>query len=507
MVTSLFSESKFGTFKFGPTVQTRPRFGLAVDWKNQSLFTGENEGKYLQSLTVDRGRKYFISADGTSMEPEETGRLSAVLLDVDRRFDLYNEASPLYGFLGGGKYFRLRVRTPSGNIYRLMAGSIDEPISYFENGIQKARFEGTDGWGYLRSQGNQVTIPLQEDIYADQAISKILEAARYPSIWGSDLGEGIDLRPYFWVDGRSPAQVIHEVAHNELGNVFIAADGKMKFRSRLNQENDTITLSDNDIVLNSLTRMSPAEVIRNVLRVVAVTKTELSVQTVWEIPRRLQVAAGETITDVFAEFEYNGKAVPVKNPITPVITTDYDAFQLEDGTGANYTADISISMYAYSTRAKLEITNNGINTAWVYVKVRGAPIVNANSVTFGFENDASIKQFGPRPFTLSVDQNLNIARQYREILANYLTLAKNYIFVDMIANPDVQFSMELGQIVRGEFTSYGISQSYRVIRLRHEFVDKAGIVTKTRVWLEPYVRLFSGVQIPVQVPFQLGGIA
>ena len=164
-------------------------------------------------------------------------------------------------------------------------------------------------------------------------------------------------------------------------------------------------------------------------------------------------------------------------------------------------------MYPYSTRAKLEITNNGINTAWVYVKVRGAPIVNANSVTFGFENDASIKQFGPRPFTLSVDQNLNIARQYREILANYLTLAKNFIFVDMIANPDVQFSMELGQIVRGEFTSYGISQSYRVIRLRHEFVDKAGIVTKTRVWLEPYVRLFSGVQIPVQVPFQLGGIA
>ena len=62
MTTSLFGQSKFGTFKFGATVQTRPRFGFEVDWANRSVFSGANEAPLLQKLSMERGRRYTISA-------------------------------------------------------------------------------------------------------------------------------------------------------------------------------------------------------------------------------------------------------------------------------------------------------------------------------------------------------------------------------------------------------------------------------------------------------------
>jgi hypothetical protein len=220
------------------------------------------------------------------------------------------------------------------------------------------------------------------------------------------------------------------------------------------------------------------------------------------------VQAGETVDDVFAEFTYNNETVPVKNPITPVATTDFNAKANEDGSGADYTANFTVSMYAYSTRAQLSITNNGGTTAWVYVKVRGNPITKANSVSFGYRAEASIKQFGPRPFNFTIDQSVNIARQYRDLLGSFLTQAKNYLVVDLMpAEPDVQFAGQLGMIIRARLNNYGIDQAYRLIRYSHKFRDKNGIVVNTRWWLEPYIRLFTGVQIPVQVPFQLGGFA
>lgn len=503
MATSLFGKRKFGTFKFGPTVLKNPRYGLEVDWDGDALFDGSNEGPNLQDLSIEGGRKYKISVEGDSFEVEDTGKLSAVLIDTDNRYDPYNVSSPLFGMLTGGKYFRVRVRTMSNVIYPLMAGKLDEPVNYTDRGVSMARLEGSDGWGYLRDQGNLVSVPLQENIYAEQAIQKVLDAASWPRLWGSDMTEGVDMRPYFWVESRSPAQVIHELAHNELGNVCMTGDGKLKFRSRTSLESEAIVITDDNVM--RVQKMSPAEVVRNVISVQSTPRTEQAVQTVWEIPGRLYVQAGETIDDVFAEFTYNNEIVPVKSPITPAAVTDYDAKQNEDGSGANYTANFTVLMYPFSTKAQLSITNNGVTAAWIYVRVRGQPITKASSVSFGYRDEISIKQFGPRPFTFTIDQGVNIARQYRDLLGSYLPVAKNYLVLDLMPEPDIQFAGQLGMIVRARLTNHGIDQAYRLIRYSHKWHDRSGIVVMTRWWLEPYVRLFTGVQIPMQLPFQLGG--
>ena len=405
--------------------------------------------------------------------------------------------------LSGGKFFRARVRTTTNTIHALMAGTLDEPVAYIENGVKKARLEGVDGWGFLRDQMNEVTVPLQENIYVDTAMALVLQKAGWPALWGSSLDAGVDQRNYFWVDARSAAQVVHELAHNELGTVALQADGALRFRSRVSQETSVLTLYDTDCLKNGVRRMTPNEAIRNLIRIESTPRTELALQQVWEIPARLEVTAGQTIDDVWAEFTYNNESVPVKNPITPVTVTDFNAYSNNDGTGTNLTANISITMNPFSTKGQLSITNNGGTTAHVYCKVRGYPLAKTNSVSFQSRDEESIRQFGARPFMLSVDQNVNVARQYRELLALLMTTAKNYLVIDLMPNPDLQFAVDLGDTIHAELSNYGISQPYRVIGIKHNFSDVAGIVVSTRWWLEPYTRLFAGVQIPVQVPFQL----
>lgn len=503
MTTSLFGKRKFGSFQFGATTLQNPRYGLEIDWQSRDLFDGTNEGVNLIDMSIERGRKYTVSQSGDAFQTEDTGRFSAVLLDLDRRYDMFNSASPLYGYLAGGKKFRVSVRTMSDAVYALMAGTLSEPVSYQENNTARARLEGADGWESLRSQMNEVTVPLQENIYADDAMKLVLQKAGWSRPWSYELDAGVDQRNYFWVDARSAAQVIHELAHNELGSVSLRANGNLRFKSRVSQEFETLTLGRDDCM--HIQRMTPGDVIRNMLRVESAPRSEEALQEVWAIPARLEVGPGETVDDVWAEFKYNNEVVPCKDPVVPSSGTDFDASANSDGSGTDLTANVSVTMTAFSTKAQLSVTNSGLSTAYVYVRVRAKPISKSSSVSFQYRDEASIKQFGARPFVLNIDQNVNVARQYRELLALYFTVAKNYLIVDLLPNPDVQFAVDLGDIIRADFAHLGIDAAFRVIGLSHQFRDPAGINVDTRWWLEPFSRLFAGVQIPMQVPFQLGG--
>jgi hypothetical protein len=495
-----FGELKFGTFKFGPSVLDSPKFALEVDWDANDLFSGARE-RDMESFSVTRGRQYTVSPNGERFEEEETGKFTAKFYDQNGRYDFYNENSPLYGMLSGGKRFRMKVRTPEDAIHYVMSGVLDEPAAYTERGLNMATLTGVDGWGFLREQAESVTIPLQESIYAHEAMALILEKASWPPVWPVVLDDGSDLRNYYWVDQKSAARAIHELAGSELGTVCVQANGAMRFRARASSESDVIAITHDDCL--KVSRATPKDVIRNLIRVRTRPLSVQSQQVVWSLPGELEINPGGTV-EVWAEYEYNGQSAPVKNPVDPLVAgTDYEGWTGSGKTGSNVTSDISVSLYSFSTRAKLEVTNNGAVLAYVSLKVRGEPIAAQNSATFENDIAESIRQFGARPFTLEIDQNLNKARQYASLLAGYLAGAKNFLIVDLMPNHRMQFGVDLGQVIRGNFPAYHIDKSYRVIRIEHR---NRGNLTQTRWWLEPYVRLFTGVQLPVQIPFQFGGI-
>lgn len=503
MITSLFGKRKFGTFKFGPVVLSSPRYGLQVDWDSAGLFDGSNEGSNLVDFSVERGRKYTIDVNGEGFEEEETGRFDATLVDDQQRYDPYNTNSPLFGKVTGGKIFKTSVRTPVGNIFPIMAGILDEPVSYDEHGRRMARLTGSDGWAFLRDQVNVVTIPLQESVYADDAMRMVLDEAGWPRLLGTNLDAGVDARPYFWVDARSPARVIHELAHSELGTVNMAANGNLRFRSRNYDDPLRMTvITSDDCMSGGIRRLTPAEAIRNLLQVKTWPRAEQTTQEVWALPGYLQIGAGETIDDIWAEFAYSSISVPVRSPIAPVATTDYQAGSAEGL--SDLTASITVGMTSFATRAKLSVTNNAAVTAYVSIRVRGNPLIRTNSATFEYTDAASVEQFGPRPFLLEIENSVNVARAYRDLLGLFLSQARNYMVIDLLPDWDMQFGLDLGDRVRLELP--GVNQRFKVIRIRHKWRDSAGIVVDTQVYLEPFVSMSSGVQIPIQIPFQLGSL-
>jgi hypothetical protein len=497
MIDNRFGERKFGTTKFGPSTLPGAQFALDVDWDADGLFDGSRE-RDLREFSVDRGRQYTIAPNGERFEEEDTGKFTAILYDLEGRYDFYNENSPLFEKLSGGKRFRIRGRTSAGE-FDVMSGSLSDPNAFKDGRLPVAALTGEDGWGYLRDQAGSVTVPLQENIYADDAMRLILERADWR--WDYQFDAGVDERRYYWVDQRSAARALHELAGSELGNVCVRANGALAFYARTHEHTDVLMLNHDDCI--SVRRATPKDVIRNLVRVQTAPLLERNTQVVWSLPGELEINPGQTL-EVWAEYQYNNASAPVKSPVTPVGGTDYAAWTGPEGSGSNITGQVGVTLTSFSTRALLQVTNNSAGIAYVTLQVRGNPIAPLNSATFEYRNEESIRQFGLRPFTLVIDQNLNKARQYRDLLGNYLAATKNFLIVELIPNPEKQFGADLGDVIRGDFAAYHIDRPYRIIKIVH---DHKGNLTRTSWWLEPYERLFSGVQLPFQLPAQLGANA
>lgn len=497
MVTALFGEKKFGTFKFGPTIQTRPRFALEIDWDNDGYFDGRNDGALANSLAWERGRRFVITPNGDGFEEDMTGKLIASLVDVENWYDPFTNSD-----IGAGRLFRLHVRTPADNYFNLMAGTISEPVYQAGRGVPRVQINGDDGWGFLRDQRNRVTLGLQEGIYYDDAAHLMLDKVGWPRAWGRDLSKGVDRHPYWWADDKSAAKALHELAFSEMGRIHIAANGALSFRNRHFAGTSLFTITDGDVFLGSLKVMEPWEVVRNSIRIESRPRTLQTGVELWRSIEAIRLVPGASY-EKFIDFTYNGEAVPVQSLIAPVAGVDYLANTQSDGSGVDMTASISVSVDYFSTRGKLTVQNNGSQAGYVLVPftIRGSGLTVSTTYS-QLESIASIEQYGVRSLDLAYEwvQNENVARYMARKLRDRLSIPKKHLEFEMRGNPDKQFALDLGTQVDVDITSKGISGTYRVYYLKSQWADAAGIATRTRVQLEPVEAAVGSWVVPTTIP-------
>jgi hypothetical protein len=507
-MTARYSQRKYGTFKYGTTALSQPGYAFEIDWPGNGSWPGENEASRILSLTIERGRRYFITPEGDGFEPEDTGRFGVVLDNSDGRYDPYNASSPIYDYLGPGKLFRMQVRTATNQQFPLMTGILSEPTPYEEGAIPKVRLEGTDGWQFLRDQHNQVTVGLQENVYLDEAFGLILDEARWPVLWGTDLDGGVDARPYWWVTEQSPSAALFDLSSSEMGRLWIAADGRLTFRSRHSIDTPVLTLGHLDILKDGVRLLQPLDVVRNVIQITAQPRALGALDEVWRSDSAVYIRSGETI-NLWAEFTLNGETVPAKNCLTPVPTTDYLVNTASDGSGTNLTGSVAVAALFYSTQAYLSITNNSASSGYItLLRVRGNPVVTGDPMRFQEQDGNSIQRFQRRTFNLESPwlQNPNVARSLARFLKGFLATTRTYLLLDLMPNPDVQFAADLGQEVHVVLPGRNIDQVFRLVYIRHEWSNPTGIVTRTRWMLEPFEAVDGNYwrvpsQVPMKVPF------
>lgn len=497
---TLFGEAKFGEIKFGSSSITRPRFALEIDWDQDGFFDGRNDGLLMNSLRLKRGRRFVITPNGDAFEEDETGQLAATLVDKERWYDPNTNAT-----IGGGRLFRLKVRTPEDQIFDLMAGTINEPIFVEERSVPKVQINGEDGWSLLRDQRSRVSIGLQEDLYGDEIMQLMLDTIGWPRIWPRGLAGGVDLHQYWWADNKSAAKALFDLAFSEMGQIWIAGDGGLTFRNRHFIDSSLFTITDADVFLGSLQTLQPWEVVRNSVRVTANPRELQTNVELWRSLDVIRLVAGEQY-EKFVDFSYNNVTVPVTAITQPVAGVDFICNTNADGTGVDITSAFSVEVYPFSTTGKVTITNNGGVAGYILypLKIRGNAL-SAQSTTSEFEDEASIRLFGKRSLDIDYEwiQNENAARAIARFLKTSLAYPKKHLKFQMISNPEKQFALDLGTQVDVDIVSKGISGTYRVYYLQHQWVDRGGLVTRTDVQLEPVDSRSDYWIVPKTIPMKV----
>lgn len=454
-----------------------------VDWDNDGVYEAD-EAPLQNALQIRRGREYFINSRGTGFEHFRPGIMTATFLNDDGRFDAFSTDSPLYPNVVEGRYVKVTVKNGSTDTAKtLFAGVIDD-INHFERrGVQFTRIRAKDGGDWLRR--NKVSVAPSMDVAVAAAVTSAAADAEYPSIWGTDITAGESFIPFWWENARSAAAVLNELNDAELGRLFVAGDGKLTFRGRHNIDTP-VTALDQSEMSKDITTPQPWDSVFNIVRVASNPRVVSTGVELWDGSEVIELGAGETHTP-FANFFYNSRFVPATNLITPT-TDDYVFNQFVDGSGDDFTSDLTVSISAtFSESAKLLYTNTGSKTGFITVRKLRGDAWDLPNVTVMEDNQSSTDQ----PRVLDIDlqhiQSEVIAKGYAAYLVSFTKARRPYPRFTLTNQLAKQFLLDLQSRVSVTIAKKSINDDFRVGYLETNWLTPNGQEVETIVGTETFL--------------------
>jgi len=481
-----YSTRYYGDPYYGENTTTTQLWALEIDWDGDGIFDGSNDGLLMLNCNITRGRRYLINSSNSGFEPVEPGYLTVELDNSDNRYTPLNTSSPLYPYVRPGVSVRLRTKKESdGVLYSVFAGRINDIQPVSGSNPKRVRITVVDGNEWLKNQ--DVTIPLNENIGIDGALDLILTHAEYP--WSRSIEASTDTIRWWWISSVSAKQGIQELIDVNLGTFFIAADGTAKFYSRSHYATEVATIGEPDIDKDITTRQ-PWEIIKNYITIIGHPRIRQATGTLWTLSDKPVIDAGQNLV-FWASF-----SDPATGIITPVATTDYLVNTASDGSGTDLTASCTVVMETFAKSVKLTITNNSASNGYVtLMKIRGDLITAENPVQAVESDETSRALYGPKKFTLDSPwlQDTNFIVAMAKSLIQGLVNSQVYPTIRMVNKPDIQFLLDLFDIVSLTSDQLGINGSFQVGHIEHRWAADNGQVTETTIYLEPTSQLSTEV--------------
>jgi len=460
----------YGASKYGPSTSDNLLWGLLVDWDDDGAFDGTNEAAWLKHVAIQRGRNNLVSPSGDGFDPIQPGTLTVTLNNIDRRYDPYNESSPLYPNVDTGRMIKLLVRV-GATVYDLFTGTIQN-ITPGKNTVQ---IEAEDGHRWL------MDIPVTSTVYrnttADAAIGAILDQVKWP--WARALQSGADVLDYWWMRGRNANEEIRSIADSEFGRAYVNASGALVFYNRFANRAPVADV-DQSQLLRDMYFPQPWEVRRNIVQVQSNPISQLALDDVWTASTEYAVDGNGTIT---IEVGFDSPAV---NVLQPVATTDYTAFSQTGGEGDDLTANITVSAVISAETATLTISNSGASLAYLnLLKLRGNPLY-----TSAVKSQATGAGYDRRPRQLSLDlewqQDINNPVSFASDMLTFLSNTREMPVVTLENQGAVQFRVDLFDPITLQIPARNLSDTFQVGSIQHEWLAETGQAVRTTWKLEPF---------------------
>lgn len=460
---------------------------VSFDWNGDGIFES-NESHHLIGVKVTRGRQGMLNENGEGFREIPTGRAVLTFNNWDGRYDAWNTASPIYPLVNYGVEVRIRVRKmDSATVYPIMRGVVTgiSPSGYGSN--PTVDITVLDGLAYLRNTYSRVA--MQQNITVDQAIKLVLAGAKYK--WGVNLDSTAETIKYWWSSGNTLAMSeLEKLSVSFMGYFFADRENRGRFIARGTPYLQVVTLEQEQL-LKDVGNPQPYDIYRNVIRLKVHPRTQASTGTIFllqgEVP---SIPAGEELV-IFGDYSYNGDKVPAVNVITPVAGTDYTLNSQSNGSGTNLTSQIAVSFYDFGDTFKIKMKNNSASLAYVtLLKVRGNAIYETDTADITYPSDIeTIAQ----PRELFVDlvwqQDINVAKDIANVQGAFWTVLHPTPIVKIDTRPELQFGLELFDVVEVNLAAIGLSYAtYRIGGIEHRTYGSNNCQNVyTTLWLEPYV--------------------
>lgn len=461
--------ARYGTFKYseekyGASVNTNLLLALEIDWDNDNVFDGSNEAVRMTRFQTERGRDFYLSADGNGFETNPIGYAICTLDNYDGKYDPWNTLSELYGYLATGKKARLWLRNGiDGTDYHLITGILTDIKPYG----RKDEVDLVIDCGMRWLQDRTPSVQLHEGIYADDAIELILDDISYPSIWGRAIDTAPDPIGYWWTTGKKAKSEIEDIANSGMGYFFVAADGTATYYSRHRTDTSVMTITEDEI-LKTVSLPQPWEFQRNIIKVNAHPLIEQAESNLWTLRETPYVDDGDSIV-IWLEYTYGGTNISAVDVIDPVATTDYTMNTASDDSGSDLTSGWSVVANKFSKTAKLTLTNNSGSGGYVTLATIRGKAVTSPDVTTVIEEGTGADDY-PREMELDLpwQQDYNTAVDFAGFLKGFLGSPNAFPTIIIENRPEIQFGLELYDRVTLQLDSLGIDQDFRVGKIKHK---------------------------------------
>lgn len=467
-----------GSYGVLAPVQSGLLWLIQVDWDDDGAFDGWNEALWVKSVSWKRGRQHYIQSTGGGFETMAPGELYVTLRNDDGRFDPYDTDSPLYPHVSPEHLVQVLVKSgDSGSALAVFtgllgdiqeAGTVDDP---------QVRLTIHDGWAFL--QDADAYVALQESLTTDDAMSDVLSSISWPTAWGSSLETGADRIPYFWCENKA-ADVLNELAESEMGIIFLAADGKVKFHNRHHTASAVATLDSTDID-KDVKLSQPWETKRNTIKVLVHPREAETLAVLWQLRDTPVIHAGTSL-EIWAEFKDSAGNVCPAMDVVCETTTDWTMNTQSDGSGTDLTASCTVSLTPYGKTARLVLANNSALDGYPDMQVRGKAVATLDAVLI-VKQTADKRQ---RILEIDLDwqQSVNNGTAMAAFLNDFLDTAQKNPVIRLLAHAD-QFSMDIADYIDLSVSGKGIANvDYRVGGIEGEWLDESGEDVLITLYLE-----------------------
>ena len=330
------------------------------------------------------------------------------------------------------------------------------------------------GWGAMRVQVGCVDLArlLQEadpvfvgatSRTSGAAIRAVGQALPNPLESGDmNLDGGQQTFPLHWTFAQNPWEAIREIARSEMGGVpFIDGLGRLAYHDRAHRLGTTPSQTWGDA-----TSIVPSRVGYRVTRDDYVTRVDVRQAVLQDGVQDAEVmrfARGATTGDSYAlaageTLRWRMQTLSAVSAVTaPVAGTDYRANSAIDGSGTDYTADVTVTATLIGAgELALSIANGaGVTVYITWLRLRGIPqnfsssfsTVRAEKLVPGLKAGRELTV--TCPFTgddqaLGLDYAVHLLRTFRHVYPR-VTVAFD---LDTSANAAAMLALELGDLVQ-----------------------------------------------------------